>query len=80
MLLDEPAAGVSPVLVDALMEFIQTLRDEGISLAVSERNMDLVAALCDPVYVLAEGRVIATGSFAEVSRDQRVVDAYLGGG
>jgi ABC-type branched-subunit amino acid transport system ATPase component len=42
--------------------------------------MDMVAAVCDPVYVLAEGAVLARGSFAEVSADRRVIDAYLGGG
>jgi len=79
ILLDEPAAGVNPLLIDDIAAFIRSLRAEGITLAITEHNMDMVAALCDRVHVLAEGRVIASGSFAEVTADERVVEAYLGG-
>lgn len=80
ILLDEPAAGVNPVLIAGLCTFISRLRDEGVTFAIVEHNMDLVAQLCDPVYVLAEGRVLTTGTFASVIADQRVMEAYLGGG
>jgi len=80
LLLDEPAAGVNPSLVNELTRFIESLRADGLTVAIVEHNMDMVAAVCDPVYVLAEGAVLARGSFAEVSADRRVIDAYLGGG
>ncbi len=80
ILLDEPAAGVNPVLIAGLCAFISQLRDEGVTFAIVEHNMDLVARLCDPVYVLAEGRMLTTGTFASVVADQRVMEAYLGGG
>jgi len=79
ILLDEPAAGVSPMLMDALAAFIHELQGDGLTLAIIEHDLDVVAALCDPVYVLAGGQVIAEGTFAEVTADARVVDAYLGG-
>jgi len=78
ILLDEPAAGVNPALMEELAAFIGELRDEGRTFAIVEHNMDLIAALCDTVYVLADGAVLTEGSFAEVTADQRVQDAYLG--
>lgn len=80
ILLDEPAAGVNPVLIAELCAFISRLRGEGVTFAIVEHNMDLVAELCDPVHVLAEGRMLTSGSFASVVADQRVMRAYLGGG
>jgi len=78
ILLDEPAAGVNPALMDELAAFIIDLRDEGRTFAIVEHNMDLIAALCDKVYVLADGSVLTEGTFAEVTADRRVQDAYLG--
>ncbi|PLC52123.1 ABC transporter ATP-binding protein [Pollutimonas nitritireducens] len=78
ILLDEPAAGVNPALMDELVAFIIELRGEGRTFAIVEHNMDLIAALCDKVYVLADGRVLTEGTFAEVTADRRVQDAYLG--
>lgn len=79
VLLDEPAAGVNPVLVGELGDFIRTLRDEGLSFGIVEHNMDLIAALCDPIHVLAEGRLLTSGTFTEISSNARVTEAYLGG-
>ncbi|MHA7685648.1 ABC transporter ATP-binding protein [Cupriavidus sp. PET2-C1] len=78
VLLDEPAAGVNPALIEELCQFILALRDEGKTFAIVEHNMDMVAALCDHVYVLAEGRVLTQGSFDAVTADARVREAYLG--
>jgi ABC-type branched-subunit amino acid transport system ATPase component len=78
ILLDEPAAGVNPALVDELAVFIQSLRAEGRTFAIVEHNMDLIARLCDSVYVMAEGSILTHGSFAEVTADARVRQAYLG--
>lgn len=79
VLLDEPAAGVNPVLVGEIAAFIRSLQAEGMSFAIVEHNMDMIAALCDPVYVLAQGSVLTHGSFAEVAANAQVVEAYLGG-
>ncbi|WP_208648227.1 ABC transporter ATP-binding protein [Cupriavidus plantarum] len=78
VLLDEPAAGVNPVLVESLGHFILDLRDEGKTFALVEHNMDLIAALSDHVVVLAQGATLAEGSFAAVTGDARVRAAYLG--
>lgn len=78
VLLDEPAAGVNPVLVESLGQFILDLRDEGKTFALVEHNMDLIAALSDHVVVLAQGAMLAEGSFASVTDDPRVRAAYLG--
>lgn len=78
VLLDEPAAGVNPALMDELCELILTLKREGVAFAIVEHNMDVIAALCDVVYVLADGAVLTRGSFTEVTSDSRVMQAYLG--
>jgi branched-chain amino acid transport system ATP-binding protein len=79
VLLDEPAAGVNPVLLDTIMERIERLNADGLTFLIVEHNMDLVRRLCGVAHVLAEGRLIASGPPAEVTRDAAVVEAYLGG-
>jgi branched-chain amino acid transport system ATP-binding protein len=80
VLLDEPGAGVNRTLMKRLTENIEYLRRErGITFLVIEHDMDLVMSLCDPVVVMSEGRRLMEGSPDEVRRDQRVLDAYLGG-
>jgi ABC-type branched-subunit amino acid transport system ATPase component len=76
--LDEPAAGVAPPLVAELAALVRELLAEGISFGIVEHDMDLVARLCDRVYVLAEGRTLVSGSFAEIAADKEVAEAYLG--
>lgn len=78
VLLDEPAAGVNPVLIRGLCDFILQLRAEGTGFVIVEHNMDMIAALCDSLYVLAEGRVLRHGRFDEVVADAQVAQAYLG--
>lgn len=78
ILVDEPAAGVNPTLARQIADQILRLREAGITFLIIEHNMSLVAALCDHVVVLAEGRNLAEGSFAEVKSDHRVQMAYLG--
>ncbi len=81
VLLDEPGAGVNPSLLKKLAEMIRRLKDErGYTFCIIEHDMDMIASLCDPVIVLAEGSVLMEGSMDEVRRDPRVLDAYLGGG
>jgi branched-chain amino acid transport system ATP-binding protein len=78
ILLDEPGAGVNPTLMRSLVETIRALRAAGRTFLLIEHDMDLVTELCDPVIVMAQGRKLMEGSFAEVRRDPRVLEAYLG--
>ena len=81
VLLDEPGAGVNPTLMARLVDGIRRLnREHGYTFCIVEHDMDLVARLCDPVFVLAEGRVLATGTMAQVRADTAVRAAYLGRG
>ena len=80
VLLDEPGAGVSPTLMNDLVENIRrSCVERGITFLLIEHDMNLVMRLCNPVIVMSEGRRIAQGSPQEVLRDQVVVQAYLGG-
>ena len=78
ILLDEPGAGVNPTLMRSLVEAIRALQAAGRTFLLIEHDMDLVTELCDPVIVMAEGRTLVQGPFADVRRDPRVLDAYLG--
>jgi len=78
ILLDEPAAGVNPALLETLVEKLAALNARGMSFLVIEHNMDMVMQLCSPIIVMAQGKVIFTGSSEEVRADARVLDAYLG--
>jgi ABC-type branched-subunit amino acid transport system ATPase component len=78
ILLDEPTAGVSPVMTEALGATIVRLRDRGITFAIIEHDMDVIAELCNPIYVLAEGRTLTCGTFREVTSNREVMQAYLG--
>lgn len=80
VLLDEPGAGVNPTLMGKLTDNIRSLRDEkGITFLLIEHDMDLVMNLCDPVIVMSEGRKLAEGPPETIKRDERVLEAYLGG-
>ena len=78
ILLDEPAAGVNPALLDTLVEKIVEINRRGTTFLIIEHNMDMVMSLCEAIVVLAQGRVIAHGSPDEVAADPAVLDAYLG--
>jgi branched-chain amino acid transport system ATP-binding protein len=80
VLLDEPGAGVNPTLMQKLSNNIRHLNKEcGYTFCVIEHDMDLIAELCDPIIVMAEGRVLAQGTMANIRRDERVLEVYLGG-
>jgi ABC-type branched-subunit amino acid transport system ATPase component len=78
VLLDEPTAGVNPVMVDRIEQRIRDLHARGLTFLVVEHNMPLVMGLCDPVIVLDHGRKVAEGRPSVVQKDPVVLDAYLG--
>lgn len=80
ILLDEPAAGVNPALMDRLAAVIQRInRELGKTFLIIEHDMSLVARLCTRVTVMAAGQRLADGDYASVASDSRVIEAYLGG-
>ena len=80
ILLDEPGAGVNRTLLAKLTDNILRLNKElGYTFCVIEHDMDMIAKLCDPIIVMAQGRVFATGSMDEIRRNKGVIEAYLGG-
>ena len=79
VLLDEPGAGVNPTLLVTLTDFIRRLNVErGYTICVIEHDMDVIAKLCDPVIVMAEGRVLTQGTMAEIRANEEVREAYFG--
>ncbi len=80
ILLDEPGAGVNPALVRLLSEHIRELSTQlGLTFLIIEHNLDFVRQLCEPVIVMAQGRVLAVGGAEEVLTDPEVQAAYLSG-
>ena len=79
--LDEVGAGVNRTLLNTIGDAIVRLNKErGYTFCVIEHDMDFIARLCDPVIVMAEGKVLAQGTVDQVKNDERVIEAYLGRG
>jgi ABC-type branched-subunit amino acid transport system ATPase component len=78
VLLDEPTAGVNPVMVETMERHIRSRNAAGITFLVVEHDMTFVMRLCDPVIVLDAGKPIFSGPPTAVQRNPRVLDAYLG--
>jgi ABC-type branched-subunit amino acid transport system ATPase component/ABC-type branched-subunit amino acid transport system permease subunit len=79
LLLDEPMAGVNPTLRLVIEEHLQRLRDGGLTMLMVEHELGSVERVCDSVIVMAQGRVLATGTMAELRRNEEVLSAYLAG-
>jgi neutral amino acid transport system ATP-binding protein len=79
VLLDEPTAGVNPLLVEQIEQRIRELNANGLTFLLVEHNMNLVMRLSNPVIVLDNGTKLAEGTPDAVRNDPRVLDAYLGG-
>lgn len=79
LMLDEPASGINPTLVESILQHIRRLRDEhGKTILLVEHDMNVVMNLCDWIVVLNYGQKICEGTPETVSCDPRVIDAYLG--
>lgn len=79
--LDEVGAGVNRTLLNTIADAIQRLNKErGYTFCVIEHDMDFIGRLCDPVIVMAEGKVLAEGTMDEIKSNEQVIEAYLGTG
>jgi branched-chain amino acid transport system ATP-binding protein len=81
IMLDEPASGINPTLVNRILDYIRYLKDQqGKTFIIVEHDMKVIMNLCDHIIVLNHGEKIAEGTPHEVSKNQDVIEAYLGGG
>ena len=78
LLLDEPSMGLAPILVDQIFGVIQQLKRDGLTLLLVEQNAMAALGIADRVYVLETGTISASGTAADIKRDDRIREAYLG--
>ncbi len=78
MLLDEPFAGVDPISVGDIKDIIQTLKDRGIGVLITDHNVRETLAICERAYIVSEGSVIAEGTPQEILDNEQVRKVYLG--
>jgi branched-chain amino acid transport system ATP-binding protein len=79
LLLDEPMSGVHPRVVEEIQHYLESLRAEGYTILMVEHELHMVERLCDSVYVMAQGKIIGSGTMATLRRQREIVDAYLVG-
>jgi branched-chain amino acid transport system permease protein len=79
LLLDEPMSGVHPRVVAEIQHYLQALRADGLTILMVEHELHLVEELCDSVFVMAQGKLIGSGTMASLRRQREIVDAYLVG-
>ena len=77
--MDEPTMGLSPLYVDRVLELIQAVNKQGVTVFMVEQNASLALAVADHGYVLQTGRITLSGVAQDLIRDPRIRDAYLGG-
>jgi ABC-type branched-subunit amino acid transport system ATPase component len=78
MLLDEPMAGINPALIERVCLHLKEIQKSGVTLLMIEHNLSVVESICESVTVMVEGKVLTTGTMAELRQHPGVVDAYLG--
>jgi branched-chain amino acid transport system ATP-binding protein len=78
LLLDEPSTGLAPKIVLSVFQALRKLREHGVSIVLAEQSVTLGLSLADRGYVIDHGRIVLSGTAAELSGDKRVVDTYLG--
>ncbi len=79
LLLDEPMSGVHPRVVEEIQHYLESLRADGYTILMVEHELHMVERLCDSVYVMAQGKIIGSGTMASLRRQREIVDAYLVG-
>jgi len=79
LLLDEPSMGLAPILVEQIFSTIQAINKEGVTVLLVEQNAAMALAICHRGYVIETGKIILSGTAAELSGNDRVRQAYLGG-
>ncbi len=79
LLLDEPISGVHPKIVEEIQYYLQDLRREGLTILMVEHELHMVERLCDTVVVMAQGKVIGSGTMSSLRKQREIVDAYLVG-
>lgn len=79
LLLDEPMSGVHPRVVAEIQRYLEDLRADGLTILMVEHELHLVEQLCDSVFVMAQGKLIGSGTMASLRRQREIVDAYLVG-
>jgi branched-chain amino acid transport system ATP-binding protein len=77
--MDEPTMGLSPLYVDRVLELIQTINRQGVTIFMVEQNANLALQIADYGYVLQTGRIALAGPARDLLVDPRIRDAYLGG-
>jgi branched-chain amino acid transport system ATP-binding protein len=79
LLLDEPMSGVHPSIVNEIASYLDMLRDDGLTILMVEHELHMVERLCDPVVVMAQGKVIGQGGMHMLRKQPEIVEAYLVG-
>ena len=79
LMLDEPSMGLAPILVEQIFKIIQTLHEAGTTILLVEQNANMALSVAHRGYVLETGKIVATGTGAELLEDEAVKKAYLGG-
>ncbi len=81
VLLDEPMSGVSPAFQGRMVEYLRDIRERvSLTFFIIEHNLDFIRRVSDVIYVMNNGELLSRGSWEEIIQDERVIEAYLGGG
>ena len=79
LMLDEPSMGLAPILVEQIFDIIRTMHQAGTTILLVEQNAQMALSVADRGYVLETGRIVTTGTGADLLEDESVKKAYLGG-